>query len=523
MKRPAGILRYNAEIMRDNGASQQDIEKYLSDNDASWDVILAVPKPKQNELQRMLDSEKDGSFAKLSADAAAAGERAQKSRELTNRLSNIQGGIRAVAQGLSLNTADEIEAALTGQPVEQIRAEQRAFEKAHPNWALGLELAGGLAPAVATLGSSAAMPTASLGSRMLAQGAIGAGLGATAGFAGGEGGLENRAEGALFGGGVGAGIGALTPALMSGASAATRAVGRTIRGLGDNAASESQIADAILRNVVEAAGKPGATAKKNANVLFQAAQRGDEGILEAATNLENKIAGMRAMREPGLVESAPNPRWSSDTPSASRIMEAYDTAARRQAGADFAAFVANQPDKTGAGLVINEYFKRNPIAASIVQANQRRVGQELTTYEGLQKVEDVLRRNLPKNFDSSRAVNRSAKIEDALDDLSDIREVLFPGQKAIDAEYAAAMNAVQAPAQKVADARVAQIASGVPQTMTPEISLTGVGRLAFTPYVRGRARELIQRGSLRPEYGGSVDKILQALGLSGYNTITTAQ
>ena len=502
MKRPAGILRYNAEVMRDNGATQQDIEKYLADNDANWDIILAVPTPKSHELQRMLDSEKDGSFAELTAKADAAQKKAQKSRDFLKTLGNIQGGVRSFAQGLSLNTADELEAALTGEPVENIRAEQRQFEKEHPGWALGLELAGGLAPAVATFGSSAATPAASIGTRMLTQGALGAGLGATAGFAGGEGGLENRAESALFGGLVGGGAGSLTPALMSGASAAGRAASRVVRGIGKNTATESEIADAILRNVVEEAGKPGAAAKRNANILFNAAQRGDEGILEAATNLENKITGMRAMREPGLVEKAPSPRWSSETPSADRIMQAYDTASRRQAGADFAAFAAQQPEKTGAGLVLNEFFKRNPVAADIIKANQRRVGTELTTYEGLQRIEDTLRRNLPKNFDTKRAVNRSAKIEDALDDLSQLRETLFPGQKAIDAEYAAAMNAVQTPAQKVADARISQIATGVPQTMTPEISLTGVSRLAFTPYVRGRARELIERGSLRPEYSG---------------------
>ena len=516
-------MRYNAETMRNNGATEQDIEKYLGDNDANWDVILAVPTPNERELQRMLASEKDGSFAERSAAADTAAKRASRSRAWLKGMQNAQGAIRAAAQGVSLNTADEIESVLTGQPVEEIRAEQREFEREHPNWALGLELAGGFAPAVVTLGSSVAAPAASLGKRMLAQGALGAGMGGVAGFAGGEGDFENRAESALFGGLVGAGIGSVTPALMSGASAGARAASRVLRGLGENSASESQIAEAILRNVVEEAGKPGAAAKRNANILFQAAQRGDEGILDAATNLENKITGMRAMREPGLVEKAPNPRWSSETPSANRIMQAYDTAARRQAGADFAAFASQQPDKTGAGLVLNEFFKRNPVAADIIKVNQRRVGTELTTYEGLQKIEDVLRRNLPKNFDTKRAVNRSAKIEDALEDLSQLRETLFPGQKAIDAEYAAAMNAVQNPAQKVADARISQIATGVPQTMTPEISLTGVSRLAFTPYVRGRARELIERGALKPEYSGSVDKILQALGLSGHNTLSTAK
>lgn len=527
MKRPAGILRYNAEIMRDNGATEQDIGNYLADNDASWDAILAVPTPNERELQRMLDSEKDGSFAELSSAADTAEKRAIESREKLKTLQNMLGGARAWAQGLSLNTSDEIESALTGQPVEEIRAEQRSFESEHPNWSLGLELAGGISPALATLGGSVLHPLAttgaSLGRRALAQGLAGLGAGATAGFAGGEGGFGNRAESALFGGLVGGGIGGTVPLLTPVLSAGTRAASRVLRGLGDNPYSESKIAESILKNVIEETGRPGAGAADNAAIFFQAAQRGDKGIRDAATNLFNKVSGMRNIDKDLLIEKAPSPRWTSETPSAGRIKQAYDTASRRQAGADFAAFASQQPEKTGAGLVLNNFFKRNPVAAEIVRANRRRVGDDLTTYDGLQRLEDVLRRNMPANPNSSRIVNRAGRVQDALDDLSQLRETLFPGQKAIDAEYMAAMRGVQTPAEKKADAFLAQIASGVPLQHTPEISLTGAGRLAFTPYVRGTARELIDRGSLKPKYSGSVDKILEALGLSGYSTLSTAK
>ena len=127
LKRPVGILRFNAEVMRDNGAPKEVIEKYLTDNGSSFTQIAAVPTPNENELQRMLASEKDGSFATIVKEAQVASERAKSASAKLEKLKNIQGAARSFAGGLFLNTADEIESALTGQPVEQIRAEQKQF------------------------------------------------------------------------------------------------------------------------------------------------------------------------------------------------------------------------------------------------------------------------------------------------------------------------------------------------------------------------------------------------------------
>ena len=519
LKRPVGILRFNAEVMRDNGAPKEVIAKYLADNGSSFMQIAAVPSPNEEEIDRMLASEKDGSFAARVRDAEIARESAEKARARVEKLEKIQGGARSFASGLLLNTADEIESALTGQPVEQIRAEQKQFAEEHPTLDLALSFAGGVAPALAGFGATSGAKN--LGARMLSGAATGAGLGAVAGFGAGEDGLSNRAESALLSGLIGGGIGGAFPAATSGLSTAGRVASRVLRGIGKNPQSESQIGNFILKNIISGAGKPGSQAKKDASILLQAVQRGDDAILDAASNLENKMIGMSKMSNPLLADVAPSPSWTPETPSAQNIINALRTQSKEQAGKEFGAFVAQQPEKTGAGLALNNFFKNNPDAAKIVIANQRRIGEDLTSWQGLQNIEKALRDNLPKSLDTSRAVNRNARILDAIDDLSSLRETLFPGQKAVDARYAAAMSAVQEPAEKKAQSFLTQIASGIQYTNNPELSLTGAARLAFTPYVRGKAREMIQYGRLLPAYSGSVDSLLQALGLSGVNAIQT--
>jgi hypothetical protein len=517
LKRPVGILRYNAEVMRDNGAPQEFIAKYLQDNGSSFEQIIAVPTPNEEERARMLNSEKDGSFIKQRTEFEKAKEQSEASRKSLERLENIQGGVRSFGSGLFLNFGDEAESAITGQPIEEIRKEQNSFASKYPMSNLALSLAGGIAPALTGFG--APNTAATLGGRMLTGAGVGAGLGAVSGYGAGEQNIANRAESALASSLLGGGIGAVVPAATSALASTGRIAGRILRGIGKNPSDEAKIGDFMLKNIVEGAGKPGSQARIDAGVLLQGAQRGDEAILNAATNLENKMVGMSKMSNPYLVESALEPRWTAQTPSVQKIIESLTTGSKKQASKEFGEFVSKQPEKTGAGLVLNSFFKRNPVAKEIVRVNQRRIGDELTTYNGLQKIEETLRNNLPKTLDTSRAVNRNAKILDAIDDLSSLRETLFPGQKAIDAKYAAAINAIQEPSEKKAQSFISQIATGVPYTNNPELSLTGAARLGFSPYIRGKARELIERGSLRPEYKGSLDSILQGLGFSGLDAI----
>ena len=522
-KRPVGILRYNAEVMRNNGAPQEVIEKYLVDNGADINLIMAVPTPNQNEINRMLASESAGSFAAGKEKAQEAHDRATASQERLDRLKAGQGAVRAFGNGLFLNWGDELENKMTGQPVEEIRQEQSDWSRRNPTLDLALGIAGGMAPLVATGGGGALATGGAAGKSVLTRAGLGAlygaGTGAVAGAGAGEDTLENRLENAGYGSLFGAGIGGAMPVAIGGVG---RATGRIARGLGKGP-SEKEVGDFVLNNIVAGAGKPGARAQNDASVLFQAIQDKDASIQNAARNLQNKMAAMGRQRNPEIVELAVNPNWSPETPSAQSIMRALTTDSKRTASEKFGEFVANQPEKTGAGLALNEYFKRNPVAAKIVSANQRRIGTDLTTYGGLQKIEDTLNRNLPKNLDNARVVNRNAQILDAIEDLSNLRETLFPGQKVMDAMYRASVGGVDDVAQDTARSYVQQLASGIANPTNLEVSLTGASKLGLKPYVRGRARELILKGSLEPDTSSTLENILQRAGFGTHRTLEEQQ
>lgn len=514
-KRPIGILRHNAELMRDRGAPLKDIEDYLWDNGADMDLIMAVPSPNDDELARMIESEKSGEWAKLHQQGIEATKRAEANRKKLETLQGIQGGVRSFGNGLLLNYGDELESYLTGQDVDQIRQEQSDWSRKNPTLDLALGIAGGMAPTLAGFGAGGATMGKTALTRMLMGAGTGAGLGAVAGYGAGTGDWSNRLETAGYGSLFGGGIGAAAPLALGGIG---RATGRIARGMGKGP-SEKEVGNFMLNNVVAEAGRPGAGAQNNASVLFQAVQDGDASIQNAARNLQNKMLAMSAQRNPEIVELALNPNWTAETPSAQNIMRALTTDSKRAASEKFGEFVAQQPDKTGLGLALNEYFKKNPIAKDIVLANKRRIGEDLTTYEGLQKIEDVLNRNLPKSLDNSRVVNRNAQILDAIEDLSNLREVAFPGQKVMDATYRASVGGVNDTAQKTAKSYMSQLASGVANPTNLEVSLTGASKFGLKPYVRGRARELIKRGVLDPDRTSFGEQLLQSLGFGGYRTL----
>ena len=184
---------------------------------------------------------------------------------------------RSLLQGLTFNTADEIEAGMralmskgmsafdaqqtlgglvTGQQpqsqyekeLSRVRAGIKQYEEQYPGRAFTGELMGGLLPTAAALiaapftggatapaaaagaaRTAAALPT--LGSMTLRGMGYGAASGAAAGAGGATGGLESRVMGGLIGGGTGAVLGAAAPAVTStigtGASKFAQATGMT--------------------------------------------------------------------------------------------------------------------------------------------------------------------------------------------------------------------------------------------------------------------------------------------------------
>lgn len=286
--RPVGILRYNAEKMRDNGAPANVISQYLADNGSSIEQIAAVPTPNPQELERMLASEKDGSFAKLRQDAIEATAQADKSRRNTERLATAQGVARGFGNGLLWGFADEIESGLTGQDVNQIRAEQQQFADDHPVMGIGSTVVGAIANPTGAIGGAARGAT--LGNKIVRGALQGAGQGALYGFGAGEDGIENRIASALDSAKTGAVIGGAVPVVAEGIKAAGRGIAN-ITGLTSGAGGESvkRAFDAGRRN----------------SQTFKTAMRGSNNVFNVVDEADDAIRKMERARSEAFKKTLP--------------------------------------------------------------------------------------------------------------------------------------------------------------------------------------------------------------------------
>jgi hypothetical protein len=205
----------------------------------------------------------------------------------------VQAGFgRSLMQGLTFNTADEIEAAfkagaISGPEYEnqlsRIRAGIKQYEEQYPGRAFTGELVGGLLPTAAALIAApftggatapaavsgaartvAALPT--LGKTMLRGMGYGAASGAAAGAGGATGGLESRIVGGLVGGGAGAVMGGAAPAVTGAVGAGGR---KALEAMGvmeapDAAAKAQQI---IAKKLAQEGISPEELAARQANVV----------------------------------------------------------------------------------------------------------------------------------------------------------------------------------------------------------------------------------------------------------------
>jgi hypothetical protein len=158
----------------------------------------------------------------------------------TPTVGHVEGLTTKLAQGATFGFADEataglgsaadaVTAAVQGRNpltalregyrarVADERGRERTYSAANPKKALAAEVAGGLAPLVATMGGSAPAQAAGIGGRM-AQGAkVGAAMGALTGAGKSEGGLREMAADALAGGVVGGAVGGVFVPVAEGA------------------------------------------------------------------------------------------------------------------------------------------------------------------------------------------------------------------------------------------------------------------------------------------------------------------
>lgn len=270
--RPVGVLRYNAEIMRDNGAPQDVIAKYLADNGSSFDQILAVPSPNENELERMLASEKDGTWAAGQAKYNDIAANVEADKRNIDRLAVAQGIARGFGNGLLFGTADEIESGLTGQPVNEVRAEQTAFTQKHPVLSIGSNVVGAIANPISR--AIPVNPNASLGAKILSGAAQGAGYGAAYGLGEGEGSLANRVKNAGKMATTGAVIGGVMPVAVEGIKAVGRGIA-DVAGLTSGAGGES------LKRAYDAGTRNSQT--------FKNAMRGKSGVYDVVDDVDKAV------------------------------------------------------------------------------------------------------------------------------------------------------------------------------------------------------------------------------------------
>ena len=146
---------------------------------------------------------------------------------------------RQVGQGATFFLADEIEAGVRtpfekrtfGEIVDDIRAQNKAFEDEFPVTSLGLQVGGGFATggvgAVKVLGSQAVKQAPKL-LRRLAVPAVGAVEGGIAGFGAAEGTPLERLPSAAFGTGAGAAVGTTFPFVIAGGKAGVRKISEKI-------------------------------------------------------------------------------------------------------------------------------------------------------------------------------------------------------------------------------------------------------------------------------------------------------
>lgn len=224
LKRPLQVLAYNAKQMLSQGASDAEIDAYLAENGATPEQVMAAPAADEKVLNRILEKEKSGEWAKQQAVAEEAAARAEKGRRNIERLETALGVARGFGEGLTFGAIDEIESAIFGRDIDTIRQEQKKFSQAHPILAIGSTIAGAVANPLGAVGQAA--KGASLGTK-IARGALtGGAQGALYGYASGEGGIENRLESAAKTGALSAGLGAAIPVAVEGVKAGTKAIGK---------------------------------------------------------------------------------------------------------------------------------------------------------------------------------------------------------------------------------------------------------------------------------------------------------
>lgn len=233
-------------------------------------------------------------------------EASRKMKDLGGPAVNAGFG-RSLLQGLTFNTADEIEAAAKAmmssginafdtqqapgaqpksayeQELARVRAGIKSYEEQYPGRAFTGELVGSLIPTVAAIAAApftggATAPVAASNvartvaaipglSRQIMTGAkVGATTGALSGAGASEGGLGNRAMGALVGGTVGTVLGAGSPVVSKAVVGGGRAAGEAVGLINPQTATE-RAQELLAKKLAQEGVSPADLAQRQAQIV----------------------------------------------------------------------------------------------------------------------------------------------------------------------------------------------------------------------------------------------------------------
>lgn len=382
---------------------------------------------------------------------------------------SLDAGQRGVADMLTFGTADEIQGAMLGGNLDEVRARNQELAASNPYANFAGQVAGGVGgaravggaataignavPAIGNFAASLAPAAGTLAGSVVRGAGSGAALGGLYGYGSGEDGAGNRATNAAVNAGIGGVFGAAVPVVAQGVSSAYRNIAdRLARGAAAKATGVSPDVAAQLAQTLDADGTLGAQGVANMaraggeamvadagpnaqGILDTVIQRGGPGATLARTRIAERVGRDTTAVNNALDNSLGVPEGvgaaQTNIRNAARqaVSEAYDgpTGAYAQP-IDYASEAGRRVES-----VINRIPPRIANKA-INSANERMIYDQMPNQQIMANIADdgtITFREMPN-------VRQADAIKRALNDIADEGTDDF-GKMTPDAQFASRM------------------------------------------------------------------------------------